>query len=83
MKKIKMPNLTAKERQNSLNEIRFLASIESPHVVEYRDAIFSEATQELYLIMEYLGGGDLFSRLKYLKKKNRYMEEHIVWSYAI
>ena len=79
---VAMP-INAKERKNSLNEIRFLASIESNHIVCYKEAIYDEDSQYLYLIMEYLAGGDLFNRLKYLNKKNRFLDENFVWLYLI
>jgi len=30
--------LSAKERENALNEIRILASLSSPYIVEYKDS---------------------------------------------
>ena len=38
MKKVKMNSLSAKERENALNEIRILASLSSPYIVEYKDS---------------------------------------------
>lgn len=45
--------------QNAVNEVRFLASLKSPFVVSYKESIFSESHKELYIIMEFMGGGDL------------------------
>jgi hypothetical protein len=36
MKKIRLGNLTTKEKENAVNEVRFLASINSPYVVQYK-----------------------------------------------
>jgi NIMA (never in mitosis gene a)-related kinase len=40
MKKIKIGNLSTKEKENALNEIRILASIESPYIVSYKEAFY-------------------------------------------
>ena len=69
MKKIRMSNLTAKEKENAVNEIRFLASIDSPHVVSYRQAIYDEKNSFLFIIMEYMPGGDMLYKIKSMKKK--------------
>ena len=42
MKKIKTSKLTKKEKQNSLNEIRFLASIKSKYIVSYKEVFFDD-----------------------------------------
>lgn len=36
LKKVKMNQLTKKEQENALNEIRILASIESPAIISYK-----------------------------------------------
>ena len=59
MKKIKMGNLDHKERDNAVNEVRFLASIDSPYIISYKQAIFDENTNNLHIIMEYAAGGDM------------------------
>lgn len=40
LKKVKMNQLSIKEKENALNEIRILASIDSPSVISYKDAFF-------------------------------------------
>jgi NIMA (never in mitosis gene a)-related kinase len=59
MKRIKMQGLSNKERDNAVNEVRILASIISPYVVQYREALFDEATHNLHIVMEYMPGGDM------------------------
>jgi NIMA (never in mitosis gene a)-related kinase len=39
---IKLQKLKEKDKNNALNEIRFLASIHSPYVVEYKEAFYDE-----------------------------------------
>jgi NIMA (never in mitosis gene a)-related kinase len=36
MKKVRMGTLKEKERENALNEVRILASINDPHIVGYK-----------------------------------------------
>jgi NIMA (never in mitosis gene a)-related kinase len=36
MKKVKMGSLKNKEKENALNEIRILASIEDPYIIAYK-----------------------------------------------
>lgn len=51
IKMIKMLNLCDKEKDSALNEIRLLASIESPNVVTYYDAFFDTANATLCIVM--------------------------------
>ena len=42
MKKVKMGNLSDKEIENALNEVRILASIKNSHIVAYKQ-VFLES----------------------------------------
>jgi len=42
LKKVKLLNLSEKEKQNALNEVRILASVKSIYVVSYKEAFFDE-----------------------------------------
>jgi len=35
-------NLSDKEKENALNEIRILASIQHPNIVQYKEAFFDD-----------------------------------------
>jgi len=37
---IKLQKLKDKDKNNALNEIRFLASIQSPYIVDYKEAFY-------------------------------------------
>jgi NIMA (never in mitosis gene a)-related kinase len=56
---IKMNALNDKEKDSALNEIRLLASIDSPNVIAYEDAFYENASNTLCIVMEYADGGDL------------------------
>lgn len=80
LKKVKIVNLKDKEKRNALNEIRFLASINNPCVISYKQAFFDESEQFLCLITEYADGGDLLQRIQQYQKKGTYMSESFIWN---
>lgn len=47
LKKVKLMNLSEKEKLNALNEVRILASIQSNFVASYKEAFFDEGEQVL------------------------------------
>ena len=55
-----MEKLSEKEKENALNEVRILASIEHPNVIGFKEAFIDEASSSLCLVMEYADNGDLF-----------------------
>ena len=42
LKKVKLLNLSEKEKLNALNEVRILASVKSNYVISYKEAFFDE-----------------------------------------
>ena len=79
LKKVKIKKLTTKEKSNALNEVRILASINSPYVISYKESFIDEADQTLNIIMEYADDGDLYQKIKlYIKNKTFFME-HDIW----
>lgn len=48
LKRVKMLNLKEKEKENSLNEVRILASLRDPNVIMYKEAFFEERTNSLW-----------------------------------
>jgi NIMA (never in mitosis gene a)-related kinase len=55
-----MATLTEKERENALNEVRILASIEEPNVISYKESFIDEPSSSLCLVMEFADNGDLY-----------------------
>ena len=43
LKKVKLNNLSQKEKLNALNEVRILASLNSSYVISYKEAFFEES----------------------------------------
>ena len=70
MKKVRMFKLTAKEKENALNEVRILASINHVNVIGYKEAFFEDATNCLCIVMENADGGDMLQLIN-TKKRQR------------
>ena len=63
LKKVKILNLSEKEKENALNEVRILASVKSNFVVSYKEAFFDEKDSTLGIVMEYADNGDLYKKI--------------------
>ena len=72
--------MSQKEREQLHAEFSILNSLKHPNIVGYYHREHLKATQELYLYMEYCGGGDLGQEIQKLKLKNQYADEEFVWS---
>ena len=75
LKKVKLKNLSEKEKQNALNEIRILASIKSDHIIAYKEAFIEEKEKILCLVTEFANKGDLFQKITYFKQMQKSFEE--------
>ena len=80
LKKVRLVKLKEKEKRNSLNEVRFLASIKHKNIISYKEAFFDESSQSLCLVMEYADGGDLLDKIKLYQKKGIFMSEAFIWN---
>jgi NIMA (never in mitosis gene a)-related kinase len=68
-----MQKLSDKEKDNAINEVRILASIDHPNIVAYKEAFIDEASSSLWyahfkfnlcsIVMEYADNGDLFQMI--------------------
>ena len=86
LKKVEISKLTPNARENSLNEIRILASINHENIISFIDSFYtnSENNQNyLNIILEYADDGDLESKIKNQKKIKQYFEEKLIWSIFI
>ena len=49
LKKVKMSGLSEKEKENSVNEVRILASIKhNNHIISYKEAFIDEESESLW-----------------------------------
>jgi NIMA (never in mitosis gene a)-related kinase len=83
LKKVKLLNLSEKEKQNSLNEVRLLASVKSNYVISYKEAFFDEKDSTLGIVMEFADGGDLYQKIVEHKKTATFFEEQDIWKIFI
>ena len=83
LKKVKLKNLSEKEKQNALNEIRILASIKSDHIITYKEAFIEEKEKILCLVTEFANKGDLFQKITYYKQMQKSFEEKDIWTIFI
>ena len=79
LKKVKLLNLSEKEKENSLNEVRILASVKSNFVVSYKEAFFDEKDNTLCIVMEFADNGDLYQQIVQHKKSAKFFEESDIW----
>ena len=83
LKKVKLLNLKEKEKKNSLNEVRLLASIKSNYVISYKEAFFDEKDSTLGMVMEYADSGDLHKKIIEHKNNKKYFDEIEIWKIFI
>ena len=83
LKTVKFEKLNKREQENSLNEVRILASVNHPNVIGYKEAFWDDQKKSLNIVMEYADDGDLASKINYMKKENMFFNEKIIWAYAI
>jgi len=48
LKKVKLLNLSSKEKENALNEVRILASIRRPNVICYKECFLDDKSNSLW-----------------------------------
>ena len=78
-----MAKLTDKEKENALNEVRLLASINNSHVISYKEAFIDEPSQSLCIVMEFADNGDLFQKIKKYQNLQEYLYEEDIWKIFI
>lgn len=74
-----MLNLNDKDKQNALNEIRLLASVNHPNIIEYKESFIDPGSQSLCMVMEYADGGDLNQKIaEHSKRKTDFAVDEIL-----
>lgn len=79
LKLVKIMSLSDKEKENALNEVRILASIDHPNVIGFKEAFIDESTSHLCLVMEYADSGDIFQKICGYQKRETYLKEKKIW----
>jgi len=69
LKMVALKNLSEKEKENAINEVRILASIKHPNIISYKEAFIDKPSESLCIVMELVDMGDLYGQImKSLKK---------------
>ncbi|OHT10519.1 Serine/threonine-protein kinase Nek3 [Tritrichomonas foetus] len=79
IKKVKLCCLSKAEREKSLGEVKVLSSIKHPNVVAYKESF--QENQTLYIVMEYIDGGDLDKVIT--NQRNKLMDEADILRYFV
>lgn len=78
-KEISYVKMSPKEKEQLQAEFCILSSVKHPNVVGYFHREHIKDTQDLFIYMEYCGGGDLGMVISNLKKTGEYATEEFVW----
>ncbi|KAA6386673.1 MAG: putative NEK protein kinase [Streblomastix strix] len=81
LKQINIKFVSQRDKQDSMNEIRILASIVHPNIIRYREAFFED--DKLFIITEFVDNGDLQQRIKAARTARRYFCEDIIWTFFL
>jgi NIMA (never in mitosis gene a)-related kinase len=76
LKRIEIGKMKEKEKQNALNELRILASLNDPYIIKYRDCFLQN--EVLAIITDLAEGGDLASLIRFYKQNGQRFPEEIV-----
>ena len=83
LKRVELSKMKQNEKDNSLNEIRLLASVNHINIIGYKDSFYEESSNTLNIILEYADGGDLQSKISAHKNIKKYFNEKTIWSIFI
>ncbi|KAL0224175.1 hypothetical protein P9112_003565 [Eukaryota sp. TZLM1-RC] len=81
IKQVDIKNMSHKERESSLKEVRILAAVSHPHVIRYECAFIED--DKLFIVTEFAAGGDLHNLISKQLQKQRLLHEDIIWRYVI
>ena len=83
IKTVILEKLNKKEQENSVNEVRILASVNHPNVIGYKEAFWNDIESSLNIVMEYADDGDLQTKIQKMRKEGGMFTENLIWSYSI
>ena len=73
--------MSQKEREDAVNEVRILASVEHAMVIRYHDAFIEN--DKLWIVTELAKGGDIGAKVKRHQQRHEFMPEDMIWGFFI
>jgi NIMA (never in mitosis gene a)-related kinase 1/4/5 len=83
MKRVKFAAMSSKEKDNALNEVRILASVQHRNIIGYKESFYDEESKTLNIIMDFADEGDLDCKIKKHIQNRTNFPENEIWSYLI
>ena len=81
LKVVDLSQLNQHQREDSVNEIRIMASVVSPFIVGFHEATIQD--KRLFLVTEYAKLGDLSKAINRRKLKHRPFKEETIWRFLL
>eukprot|EP00667_Euglena_gracilis_P020789 EG_transcript_22573 len=78
-KEVGMAAMSVRDRQEAINEVRFLSSLSHRNIIQYVESFLHNNV--LYIVMEYADGGDLWELIQARYRQGKRLEEAEVLSY--
>jgi len=79
LKRIEFQLLDKDDKQNELNAIKILFSLNHPNIIKIKEVFFEKPSKILNIVMEYANNSNLRSKINYVIKKGAFLEECIIW----
>lgn len=78
-KEMSYKSMNQKEKSQLIAEFRILKSLEHPNIVQYFYHEHLQEKHQVYLYMEYCGGGDLAGLIRQCKENIEMIPENVIW----
>lgn len=81
IKRINLSRMTEKEKDEAMREVEVLSKMQHPYIVAYKESF--EYDKNLYIVMDYCEGGDLYTKIQEHAQKGRYFSEDIILNWFV
>jgi NIMA (never in mitosis gene a)-related kinase len=81
IKKINLSRMTEKEKYEAMREVEVLAKMQHPYIVAYKESF--EYDKNLYIVMDYCEGGDLYTKIREHAQNGQYFSEDIILNWFV
>ncbi|XP_033608128.1 uncharacterized protein LOC111866412 isoform X2 [Cryptotermes secundus] len=81
IKRINFSRMTEQEKNEAMREVEVLAKLQHPYIVAYKESF--EYGKNLYIVMDYCEGGDLYTKIREYAQKERYFSEDIILNWFV